>query len=180
MAIKRLYNKLILDRLKRSIFKEFLISVSAEDSLIPYKDEKSGKTVVGAPFIIELEPFGLNDLLPEGDKEQYKKKPLDKEAIQTMFDLRIDDLNLMVDDVKKGAGGVLEVHGKVNSNTNLAQRSISKKGMKTFNMMWIEHQLNIILSDIEEQDDSEILDRIALKLREVKTLLNEYANGLFE
>lgn len=180
MAIKKIYNKLLIDQFRRSALSDFVISISAEDRVVTYRDEKSGKMVAGAPFIIELEPFRLEQFLPKSEQETFIKNRNDPDAMQSIFDNYIKGAILSVDEVKSGANQVLEVRGKINTNQNLAGRSISKRSMKTFNMMWIEHHINMILSDIEEQDDDEILDEIASKLREVKSLLNEYSSRLFE
>lgn len=180
MSIKKIYNKLLVEQFRRSALSDFIISISAEDEIVTYRDSRSGNMVAGAPFILELERFGLEEFLPKDEQDDFLKDQTNIETIQNIFDEYLNGIILTVEDVKSGANQTLEVYGKVNVNNSLAKRSISKRSMKTFNMMWIEHHINMILSDIEEQDDDEILDEIASKLREVKSLLNEYSSRLFE
>lgn len=180
MSIKKIYNKLLAQQIRRSALNNFVSSVSAEDELVTYRDNKSGKMVAGAPFILELDSFGLEQFLPKPEQEEFLEDKRNIEAIQKIFDNCLSGVILTIDEVKSAPYDGIEVRGKINSNTSLAGRSISKKSMKTFNMMWIDHHINMILSDIEEQDEDETLDQIIVRLREVKSLLNEYSQKLFE
>lgn len=193
--IKRygLYSRLLKNELAGDVFNQTIVTLSADDAsvgLVNYKGEK----IPAAQFTLEMEDHlppkmgrGV-DMYAPGDAIDTKNKSNGMRQIQDFLDNRKNKATILnVTDIKRGFGGVIEVDGwmhiireeRPSTPAAMPVPAQTKSGVKLFNLMWVDDQLDMIQAELDAESDNETINEAIVRLNDIRELINQYAEESF-